>query len=46
MVTEHYTEHTQSQVILTILKVPIVSSILLIGKLSLGEECFCSLHNT
>lgn len=47
MVTECYAEHTQSQVILTILKVLVIGSILLIGKLSLGEgECLCSSYTT
>lgn len=47
MVTEHYTEHIQSQVNLTTEKVLIVSSILLIGKLSLGDgECLCSSYTT
>lgn len=47
MVTECYAEHTQSQVILTILKVLVIGSILLIGKLSLGEgECLCSSYTS
>lgn len=47
MVTEHYAEQTQSQVNLTTEKVPTISSILLKGKLSLGDgECLCSSYTT